>query len=87
MSNPLELNKADLHNYETLLRAVKEGQIALLSCEEKDTGRKVPTICAVNFDGEDYEFVPLARLFDSNPYEILNPPAIDDELGNAEVLH
>lgn len=74
----LELRKGDKTNYETLLDAANRGRLALLSCEEKGTGRMVPTLCAVNYDGEDYEFVPLARLFDENPYELLNPPAVGD---------
>lgn len=78
MTNPFELREFDKNNYQTILHAAENGCLALVSCEEKGTGKMVPTLCAVNFDGKNYEFVPLARLFDENPYELLNPPAVDD---------
>ena len=61
-------------NFDTLLRAVHSGDAALLECQDARTGAQAIVICAVQRDGEEYQFVPLARLFDGNPYEELNPP-------------
>jgi hypothetical protein len=60
-------------NFETLRRAVKNGDAALMDCRLRETGESVAVICAVN-SGGDYEFIPLARLFDDDPYQLLDPP-------------
>lgn len=36
--------------------------------------RKVYVVCAVNFDGKEYEMIPVAKMFDGNPYEEVEPP-------------
>jgi hypothetical protein len=60
-------------NFETLRAAVNNGHAALVDCQLRESGQPVAVICAVNID-EQYEFVPLAMLFDGNPYELLAPP-------------
>ena len=62
-------------NFETLLAAAINGDLALVECTDQE-GRPVMTVCAVFMDDEGmYNTVPLAKLFDGNPYEELNPPA------------
>ena len=62
-------------NFETLLAAAINGDLALVECTAQE-GRPVMTVCAVFMDDEGmYNTVPLAKLFDGNPYEELNPPA------------
>lgn len=61
-------------NFETLLRASKNGDLALLDCQDKATRKTVRVIVAVAFDGKEYSFSPLAKMFDGNPYDELNPP-------------
>jgi hypothetical protein len=61
-------------NFKTLLRAFDDGAVCLLECQEQATTSPVYVICALNCCGEEYEFVPFARLFDGNPYEVLTPP-------------
>lgn len=63
-------------NYETLVDAATAGRLALVECTDKE-GNVVPTLCAMNFDGEGVEMVPLASLFTGNPYEQLTPPDFD----------
>lgn len=65
-------------NFETLKRAALAGDLALMECQDAKTGKKVATIVAVNRtpDGQ-FEMAPLAKLFDGNPYEELNPPNPD----------
>ena len=61
-------------NFETLVRAVKADHVCILECQDKATGKDVVTLCAVQVVDGMYEFVPLAKLFNGNPYEELNPP-------------
>lgn len=61
-------------NFNTLLRAAKNGDLALVECEDKKTRKKVYTLCAVGRDDKEYVMAPVAKLFDGDPYEELNPP-------------
>ncbi len=61
-------------NFDSLNRAFGDGAACLLECHERATGRPVYVICAVNRRGPAFELVPVARLFDDNPYELLSPP-------------
>ena len=70
-------------NFDTLRRAAQAGDLALMDCQDRATGRPARIIVAVQYtpgpngtEGE-YEMVPLARLFDGNPYDELNPPDPD----------
>lgn len=60
-------------NFKTLKRAFADGNVALMECTDSH-GNTIPVVCAVQRDGDDYIFVPLAKLFTSNPYDELNPP-------------
>jgi predicted kinase len=63
-------------NLETLRKAFKANDIALLECTEKMTQKKVAVIVATFKDREGLiNFVPLAKMFDGNPYDELIPPA------------
>lgn len=69
------LSEGDRVNFETLCDAADAGRLALMQCVEKATGKDVAVVCAVNVDESgEYEMVPLARLFDCDPYEVLSPP-------------
>jgi hypothetical protein len=61
-------------NFETLKRAIKADRVCLMDCIENATGEHVAVICAMNSEGEEVGFVPLARFFNGNPYELLTPP-------------
>lgn len=65
-------------NFETLVKAAKNGDLCLMECTDKITGKIVNTvcICMITFldNQEQYTFLPVAKMFDSNPYEELNPP-------------
>lgn len=64
-------------NFQTLQDAMKHGNVCLLECADAKTGAPIVAICAVNYDGKEYEMVPFAKLFDGNPYEELVPPDFD----------
>jgi hypothetical protein len=73
-------------NFETLLLAASNGDLALVECTDAATGKMVVAICAINHDpdGETFGIAPLAKLFDGNPYEELNPPTIDMETDDGQ---
>ena len=74
----MAIAKGHRANFETLKRAFADGAVALVECTDAKTGKPVITICAVGFDGTDYEMAPFAKMFDDNPYEELNPPMLEE---------
>ena len=69
----MAIAKGYVTNLETLIQAAKDDNLCLLECTDKD-GNTVIAVCAVNFVDGEYEMVPLAKMFDGNPYEELQPP-------------
>jgi hypothetical protein len=61
-------------NFETLKAAFLNRDAALLECQLKATGELVAVVVAVNRDTDEFAFVPIAMMFNGNPYECLNPP-------------
>ena len=61
-------------NFETLLRAAADGNLALMECVDAATGTQRYVICAVSRDGEDFVFTPFGHLAEDNPYEAYVPP-------------
>lgn len=67
-------------NFNTMLRAARDGRLALVEATEDVDGITQPVyaLCAVNVDGEEYALVPLGKLYDpvsENAYELLTPPS------------
>ena len=61
-------------NFETLCRAVSAGDAVLMECQFAATGKVVAVVCAANRQPDGtIDFVPLATLFQDNPYQIVNP--------------
>lgn len=72
-------------NYQTLMDACAAGKVVLLECQNKETGKECYVLCALSRgDGKEYDMVPFAQMFDSDPYEILNPPNPDGGLYGTE---
>lgn len=61
-------------NFDTLHRASKNGDLAIIECTDKKTMKPVYVVAAVYFDGEEYTMTPIAKMFDVNPYDEVNPP-------------
>lgn len=61
-------------NFETLLRAAADGNLALMECADTETGAARYVICAVGRDDGDYAFTPFGHLADGNPFELYRPP-------------
>ncbi len=72
-------------NFDTLMRACKDGNVALMECTDAETGNPVFVICASNMSWDEeknepsYEFIPVAKMFDGDPYEEVNPPESEFE--------
>ncbi len=62
-------------NFDTLLRAASDGNLALMKCTDTVTGEPRYVICAVGREGADYVFTPFGHLADGNPYNAYQPPA------------
>lgn len=64
-------------NFNTMLQAARNKDLCLIQCTDAKTGEPVATICMINQDAEgNVEFAPVARMFNTNPYEELLPPNI-----------
>lgn len=61
-------------NFETLQRAGRCDDLALAECTDVKTGARVAVVCAVQRSGDSVEMVPLAKMFDGDPYEEVLPP-------------
>ena len=69
------LTEAHKANFNTLVDAIRSGNVAMMECQLVSTGKPAPVICAVNHLAEgEIEFVPFALLFDYDPYRTVNPP-------------
>lgn len=62
-------------NFETLLRAAADGNLALVECTDAETGVPRFVICAVGRDDGAYVMTPFGHLHDGNPYDAYLPPA------------
>lgn len=62
-------------NFQTLLRAAENGDLALMECTDAATGDPRYVIAAVQRDdGGDYLFTPFGHLAEGNPYHLYHPP-------------
>jgi hypothetical protein len=71
------------NNFETLCRAIRNDDVALMQCTDAKTGESVAVICVVQMrESEDdaIEFIPVARLME-NPYAEVIPPTDEEPTG------
>lgn len=61
-------------NLNTIIHAAKLDDLCLMECTDKATGKTVIALCASYRENGDTVVVPLAKMFDGNPYDELNPP-------------
>ena len=62
-------------NFQTLLRAAADGNLALMECMDSMTGEPRYVICAVGRDGTDFLFTPFGHLADGSPFDAYMPPS------------
>lgn len=70
-------------NFETLLRAAADGNLALLECTDAQTGVPRYVVTAVGRDGDDVVMTPFGHLHDGNPFDAYIPP----DPGDGAQLH
>ena len=61
-------------NFQTLLRAAGDGNLALMECKDVQTGEPRFVICAVGLEGSSHVMTPFGHLAEGNPYEAYIPP-------------
>lgn len=72
----MALTDAEKANFDTLLRAAADGNLALMSCKSKLDGSDLAIICCVNHNPDgSYGMVPVAAMLQGNPQDYLEPPA------------
>lgn len=69
------IQKEHIQNFETLRQAFLNNDVALIECNDVKTNAPVIVMAMVNKhkDGS-VDFVPVAKMFNGNPYEELTPP-------------
>lgn len=61
-------------NFQTLMHAAENGDLALMECADAESGAPRCVICAVGCDGGEYFFTPFGHLAEGNSYEAYRPP-------------
>ena len=61
-------------NFEVLLRAARNNDLALMECKDAESGNTRYVICAVGRSDGDYAFTPFGHLAEGNPFEAYVPP-------------
>lgn len=73
------------HNYDMLVAAVRNHDTALIECTDAVTGQPVMTVCIITQQDGMIVTLPVAKLFDGDPFKELTPPK--GELHEALPLH
>ncbi len=75
-------------NFNTLLRAAGDGNLALMECLDAVTRERRYVVCAVGrADDGDIVMTPFGHLADGNPYDAYLPPDPEDPdrfIGNVD---
>lgn len=76
----MALKQGDRMNYETLKRAFRNEDVALVESRCAKTGEYRALLCAVMYSDTEAEYtmVPLAQMVTGNPYEDYTDPTVDD---------
>lgn len=65
-------------NFQTLLRAAQDGNLALVECNDTITGDARYVICAVGRNRRGIVMTPFGHLADGNPHDAYLPPDVTD---------
>lgn len=68
-------------NFDTLLRAAADGNLALIECLDASTREPRYVLCAVRRSVGEYVFTPFGHLADGNPYDAYLPPDRENPAG------
>ncbi|MBT2246398.1 hypothetical protein JQK15_23095 [Sphingobium sp. BHU LFT2] len=61
-------------NFQTLLRAAEDGNLALMECQDAVSGDLRYVICGVGRDEDGYVMTPFGHMAEGNPFEAYVPP-------------
>lgn len=75
----MPLRECDNRNFSTLMRAARDGNLALVECKDAKTGEYRAVIAAISFDGE-YHITPFGHLATGNPFEDYIDPTTSQEM-------
>lgn len=70
----MALRESDKANFETLLRAARNGDLVLVETKRQSNGEYVALIVAIEQEGETFGMTPLAEMIDGNPFELYKDP-------------
>jgi hypothetical protein len=73
----MAIPKGYKHNLNIICKAAANDDLCILECNDAKTGEPVIVICAANRGEDEIELVPLAKMFDGNPYEEVIPPELE----------
>lgn len=65
-------------NFDTLLRAARDRNLALMECLDAETREPRYVLCAVGRSDGDFVFTPFGHLAPDNAYDAYLPPDPDD---------
>ena len=71
------ISKGHKANFDTLRRAMLNGDTALMECTDAKTGTPIIVVCAVTLHEGEYVFAPFAKMFDGDPYLEVLPPKVE----------
>lgn len=71
----MAIPEAHRANFDTLLRAAADGNLALLECADAVSGEPRYVLCAVGFDGGSYLMTPFGHLTDGDPFTQYRSPS------------
>lgn len=70
----MALTDAHKTDFNTLVKAIKAGDVALIEHELAATGERMPVVCtAVEVSCGNVQFFPFAMIFSGNPYKLIRP--------------
>lgn len=76
----MAIPQAYRHNFDTLLRAAADGNLALLECRDAVSLEPRYVLCAVGHDAGEFLMTPFGHLHDGNPFEAYLPPAAPPDI-------
>ena len=76
------------HNFNTLLRAARDGALALVECKDKATSEPRYVLCAIAQDADEFAITPFGHLCMGNPFDEYVDPgtAMDMDEGGATTV-
>lgn len=71
----MALRESDKENFETLLRAARNGDLALVETKRQSNGEYVALIVAMERERGTFRMTPLAEMVGGDPFELYKDPS------------